>query len=86
MKAKKKSRTATDRNVASYDGPVPGRYRPAAERKGGPFDDYEIRDALQTLAQAAKIQSNSALMRAVRKEARKQLAAAQSTNKALNGE
>ena len=59
------------------------RYRPTEERTGGPFDDYEVRDALSTLTRAIKIRKNSALMRAVKKEARKQLLAAESTKQAL---
>lgn len=60
-------------------------YRSAEDRTGGPFDDYEVRSALETLTRAIKIKKNSALMRAIRKEARKQLAAAESTKNALTG-
>lgn len=64
----------------------PTRYRLPEDRKGGPFDDYEVRDALSVLTKAIKIQKNSALMRAVRAEAKRQLSAAESTKKALSGE
>lgn len=55
----------------------PRRYVPTAERLNGPFDDYEVRDALTTLVNAVKIRKNKKLMRAVRAEARKQQQAAQ---------
>ena len=74
------------RNKTTYAEPAPSRYRPPEERKGGPFDDYEVREALSTLSKAIKIRKNSALMRAVRAEARKQLQAAETTKKALSGE
>lgn len=64
---------------------TPNRYRAPEERKGGPFDDYEVRDALSTLTKSIKIRKNSALMRAVRAEARRQVQAAESTKKALSG-
>jgi hypothetical protein len=67
---------------AASDSP----YKPPEERKSGPFDDYEVRGALETLSKAIKIRKNPTLMRAVRTEARKQLAAAESTKKALSGE
>lgn len=57
----------------------PGRYRPAKERMGGPFEDYEVREALRTLSDAAKIRKNKALMRAVKKEAQTQSKAAAAT-------
>lgn len=63
----------------------PSRYRSPEERKGGPFDDYEVREALNTLSKSIKIRKNSALMRAVRAEARRQVQAAESTKKALSG-
>lgn len=53
------------------------RYVPPAERLKGPFDDYEVREALNTLVNAVKIRKNKTLMRAVRAEARKQQQAAQ---------
>jgi hypothetical protein len=58
-------------------------YRPSEERMSGPFEDYEVRDALSTLTRAIKIRKNPALMRAVKKEARRQLQAAESTKKAI---
>lgn len=68
--------------MAAMDKP----YRSAEDRKSGPFDDYEVRNALETLTRAIKIKKNSALMRAVKAEARRQLSAAESTKKALAGE
>lgn len=53
------------------------RYVPTAERMSGPFEDYEVREALTTLVNAVKIRKNKKLMRAVRAEARKQQLAAQ---------
>lgn len=50
----------------------PDRYQQPEDRKGGKFEDYEIRGALTTLVTAAKIRKNAALMRLVRQEARKQ--------------
>lgn len=64
---------------------APSRYRSPEERKNGPFEDYEVRSALETLGRAIKIRKNHALMRAVRAEAKAQLKAAQSTNNALTG-
>jgi hypothetical protein len=61
------------------------RYRSPEERQGGPFDDYEVRSALETLARAIKIRKNAALMRAVKREARRQLQAAENTKKAIGG-
>lgn len=60
-------------------------YKSAEDRKGGPFEDYEVRSALETLSRAIKIRKNTALMRAVRAEAHRQLNAAESTKKALSG-
>lgn len=76
------------RKVRSADEaavPSPDRWKPIEERKSGPFDGYELREALQTLAKAIKIRKNPALMRAIKAEANRQLAAAQSTTKALSG-
>ncbi len=61
-------------------------WKSAEERKGGPFEDYEVRSALETLTRAIKIKKNPALMRAVKREARRQLDAAVNTKKALSGE
>lgn len=61
------------------------RYVPTEDRRNGPFDDYEVRNALETLARAEKIKRNKKLMRAVRAEAQKQLKAAQTTTKQLTG-
>ena len=80
--ARKKACSAGN-SVAAYDSH--GSYKPIEERRNGPFDDWELRDALQTLAKAIKIRKNPALMRAIKAEARRQLAAAQSTTKALSG-
>lgn len=80
--ARKKARSAGN-SVAAYDSP--GSYKPIEERRNGPFDGYELRDALQTLAKAIKIRKNPALMKAIKAEANRQLAAAQSTTKALSG-
>ena len=60
-------------------------HRPVEDRGSGPFDDYEVRHALETVTRAMKIQKNTALMRAIRAEARRQLQAAESTKKALSG-
>ena len=68
----------------SADSPAP--YKSAEDRKSGPFDEYEVRSALETVTRAIKIRKNSALMRAVRAEARRQLAAATNTTKALSGD
>ncbi|HEY3434238.1 MAG TPA: hypothetical protein VGK41_01160 [Solirubrobacterales bacterium] len=72
-------------NVVSMpeSGIGPSKYVEPEERKSGPFSDYEVRDALRILAQARKIQKNPALMRAVKKEAQRQLQAAQTTAKSL---
>lgn len=61
------------------------RYRSPEDRMAGPFDDYEVRSALETLTRAEKIKRNKKLMRAVRAEAQKQVKAAQATQKTLTG-
>lgn len=53
------------------------------DRKSGPFDQYEIRSALETLSKAEKIRKNGALMRAVRTEAKRQLASLTKTTASL---
>ena len=64
-------------NSKMSDAPVAaGRYRSPKDRMGGPFDDYEVRESLRTLSDAAKIRKNKALMRAIRKEAHSQSKAA----------
>jgi len=77
----KRNKARSAAPVAAYDSP----YKPIEERKNGPFDGYELREALNTLAKAIKIRKNPALMRAIKAEANRQLAAAQSTTKALSG-
>lgn len=84
--ASKKSSKTVKVDVVSMPESTSGRYVSPEERKKGPFDEYEVREALRTLSSARKIQKNSALMRAVRAEARRQLRAAESTSKALSGE
>lgn len=83
---KPSSKSALKVNVVSMPrSEAPTKYVSPEERKSGPFDDYEVRDALRTLTNARKIQKNPALMKAVRAEARRQLQAAESTQKALSG-
>lgn len=59
-----------------------GNFIPPEDRSSG-WDDYEIRDALRTLTSAAKIRKNPALLRAVQREAKKQVAAAKATAASL---
>lgn len=61
------------------------RYVPTEDRRNGPFDDYEVRSALETLARAEKIKRNKKLMRAVLAEAERQINAAKSTKQQLTG-
>lgn len=61
------------------------RYRSPEDRKGGPFEDYEVREALSTLTKAEKIKRNRALMRAVLAEAEKQLKTARANKSHLTG-
>ena len=73
---------------SSKAGPEPANYdkpyvRPI-DRKAGPWDEYDIRDALRTLVDADKIRANSGLMRKVKAEAKKQAAAAQATAATIN--
>lgn len=56
-----------------------------SSRKNGPFDDYDVRSALETLARAEKIKLNKKLMRAVLAEAERQINAAKSTKQQLTG-
>lgn len=60
-------------------------YKRPAERMGGPFDDYEVKEALRTLADAEKIKRNKALLRACKVEAKKQVQAAQSAAESIQG-
>lgn len=81
------SRTSkSSKKVVGAEAYPSERYVPVEQRTNGPFDDYEVRGALETLTRAIKIRRNAALMRAVRKEARKQVQAAEATSKALSGE
>jgi len=70
---------AKNEPVASSGKVYPGDkgYKKPSERMGGPFDDYEVKDALRTLTEAEKISRNKALLRACKVEAKKQLDAAQ---------
>jgi hypothetical protein len=52
---------------------VSGHYTEAKDRKGGPFDKYEVESALRTLSDAAKIRKNSKLMAAVKAHAREKV-------------
>ena len=60
-------------------------YKRPAERLGGPFDDYEVKDALRTLTDAEKIKRNKALLRACKLEAKKQVQAAQQAVNTIQG-
>lgn len=60
-------------------------YKRPAERMGGPFDDYEVKEALRTLTDAEKIKRNKALLRACKLEARKQVQAAQQAVDTIQG-
>lgn len=66
--------------VAMSDKP----YVRAIERSSG-WDDYDIKNALTTLADADKIRKNKPLMAAIRKEAAAQLKTAQATASQLQG-
>jgi hypothetical protein len=73
MATKTKTKRRASPDVSStYD------LAPIEERRGG-WSDYEIREALHTIAKADKIRKNKPLMACVRKEAQKQLAAAKAT-------
>lgn len=66
---------STSKNQAAVMADAsPSKYVSAPDRKNGPFDDYEVESALSTIGRAEKIKSNAALMREVRKLAKKQLA------------
>jgi lipopolysaccharide export system protein LptA len=60
-------------------------YRSPAERTSGPFEAYEVKEALRTLTDAEKIKRNKALLRACRIEAKKQVDAAQAAAKSIQG-
>ena len=70
-------------SMPESNGTSPSKWVEPEERRSGEFSDYEVRGALRTLASARKIQKNPHLMKAVRKEAQRQLQAAQSTVKTL---
>lgn len=71
---------ASNKAAVMADSP----YKPPEERSSG-WSDYDIRDALRTLAQADKIRKNKALMTAIKAEAKRQLTAAQATHAKLQG-
>lgn len=58
-------------------------YKPVEDRKQG-FDEWEVRDALQVLSKARKIQRNKPLMAAVRKAAKQQLADLQAVSDTIS--
>lgn len=64
---------------------APSRYVEPEVRKSGPFDDYEVREALRTLTKAEQIKRNKSLLRACRTEAAKQVKAAQQAASSLQG-
>jgi len=69
-KSKKKP---TPRNAAAGNlVDASEKYVPAHLRKNGPFSDYEVRDALDTLGKAHHIKKNRKLMSHVRKEIARQ--------------
>lgn len=71
--------------MARDTGTSPAKYRPAVDRTGGPFDSYEVKEALRTLSDAEKIKRNRALLRACRIEAQKQVEAAKATSQSIQG-
>lgn len=78
MATKKKSTKSSSGDPCCVAEP----YVPPADRKSG-WKDYEVRDALRTLTDADKIKRNKPLMALIRAEAKKQLAAAAQTVKAV---
>lgn len=66
----------------SGDRVSPSKWVPPHERKSG-WEEYELREAMRTLSEAKKIRKNPALMRALRKEATRQLQALQATKNEL---
>lgn len=60
-------------------------YKRPAERMAGPFDDYEIKEALRTLTEAEKIKRNKTLLRACKLEAKKQVQAATQAAESIQG-
>lgn len=79
------SKSKKTRDYGSSPDPSPSRYIEPEARKSGPFEDYEIRDALRTLTQAEKIKRNKPLLRACRNEAQKQVKAAQQAASSIQG-
>lgn len=57
-------------------------YVPTEERKSG-WDDWQIRDALDTLAKAIKIRKNAAFMKVIKAKALEMQKIATETTKAL---
>lgn len=64
---------------------APQPYKKPSERMKGPFDDYEVKDALRTLTEAEKIKRNKGLMRAILLESDKQIEAAKAAKKTIQG-
>lgn len=78
---KKVSTVNVEADQVNVKGASPERaYIPPIERKSG-WDEWQLKDMLRTLSEAAKIRRNKPLMAALKKEARKQLAALESTIK-----
>ena len=80
MARSKSSKSSAPSPSAEMDKP----YVRPIERKNGPWDDYDIREALRTLVDADKIRANSGLMRRVKAEAKKQAEAARATSASIN--
>lgn len=83
-KAAKKSNISIQANTVNVKGSYPSDkpYVPSEERKSG-WDDWQIRDALDTLAKAIKIRKNAAFMKVIRQKALEMQKIATETTKAL---
>lgn len=62
-----------------------GPRKPAYDRKSGPFDEWEVRDALRTVHDADRIRKNKSLMAEVQKEADRAAKAASDAAQSIKG-
>ena len=53
--------------MSANDSREPIKYTPPHERKGGPWEDYELEDAGHTMERAAQIHSNPKFVEAIAK-------------------
>lgn len=58
------------RNAIAMDSP--GEYKPPEDRKSGPFSEYDVQNAIDTLIKANRIKKNRKLLAACAAKAKEQ--------------